>query len=57
MNECGLKIYVTKLLRLNGPAHIMKTLQKKGLGQSIGLGFLFAVGCAGMVALMSYAAL
>jgi len=34
----------------------MKAARKTGLGQSIGLGLLLVGGCAGLIAIMSYAA-
>jgi len=39
------------------PARTMKVSRQAGLGQSIGLGLLLVVGCAGLITLMSYVAL
>lgn len=45
------------MFRALWPVRTMKVSPKSGLGQSIGLGLLLIVGCAGLITLMSYAAL
>ena len=45
------------MFRALWPVRTMKASRNVGLGQSIGLGLTLIVGCAGLITLMSYAAL